>query len=204
MQYDKALIAGKLRRWEKYMDEYRLPNWDDIPNFGLYMEQVVVLLSEYLDYLPPELKKEQFITAATINNYVRKEIMPEPVKKRYYRIHIAYLIIICTLKQSLSIQTITTIIPTGLSEEKLKALYNNFAERQRITAAYFVDQVRDAAAIILDHDVPETPIAAKDTSDLIITSAIVSSFTKLLAEKLLLLNGKTLEDGGDILVKSKK
>ena len=204
MQYDKALIAGKLRRWEKYMDEYRLPNWDDIPNFGLYVEQVVVLLSEYLDYLPPELKKEQFITAATINNYVRKEIMPEPVKKRYYRIHIAYLIIICTLKQSLSIQTITTIIPTGLSEEKLKALYNNFAERQRITAAYFVDQVRDAAAIILDHDVPETPIAAKDTSDLIITSAIVSSFTKLLAEKLLLLNGKTLEDGGDILVKSKK
>lgn len=203
MKYDKALIAGKLRRWEKYMDEYRLPGWDDIPNFGLYMEQVVVLLSEYLDYLPPELKKEQFITAATINNYVRKEIMPEPIKKRYYRIHIAYLIIICTLKQSLSIQTITTIIPTGLSEEKLKALYNNFAERQRITAAYFVDQVREGAAIILDHNVPETPIAAKDTSDLIISSAIVSSFTKLLAEKLLLLNGKTLEDGGDILVKTR-
>ena len=204
MQYDKDLIAGKLRRWEKYMDEYRLPNWDDIPNFGLYMEQVVVLLSEYLDYLPPELKKEQFITAATINNYVRKEIMPEPVKKRYYRLHIAYLIIICTLKQSLSIQTITTIIAMGLTEEELKALYNNFAERQRLTAAYFVEQVREAAGPILDHDGPASPIAAKDTPDLIISSAIVSSFTKLLAEKLLLLNGKTLEDGGDILVKTKK
>ena len=27
MKYDKELIAGKLRRWEKYMDEYRLPDW---------------------------------------------------------------------------------------------------------------------------------------------------------------------------------
>lgn len=205
MQYDKALIAGKLRRWEKYMDEYRLPNWNDIPNFGLYMEQVVVLLSEYLDYLPPELKKEQFITAATINNYVRKEIMPEPIKKKYYRSHIAYLIIICTLKQSLSIQTITTVIPTGLSDDRLEALYNSFAERQRISAVYFVEQIRLMAGHILDHeDVPESSVVARDTSDLIITSAIISSFTKLLAEKLLLLNGKTLEDGGDILVKSRK
>ena len=164
MKYDKELIAGKLRRWEKYMDEYRLPDWDDIPNFGLYMEQVVVLLSEYLDYLPPELKKEQFITAATINNYVRKEIMPEPIKKRYYRLHIAYLIIICTLKQSLSIQTLQTVIPMGLSEKELKSLYNNFAERQRATAIYFVDQVRLAAANILDHETdPNNGIAAKDT-----------------------------------------
>ena len=205
MQYDKDLIAGKLRRWEKYMAEYRLPDWDDIPNFGLYMEQVVVLLSEYLDYLPPELKKEQFVTAAAINNYVRKEIMPEPVKKRYYRTHIAYLIIICTLKQSLSIQTLQTVIPLGLSEQELKTLYNNFAERQRSTAACFVEQVRLSAANILDHDnVSDNANAVKDTPDLIIASAFMSSFTKLLAEKLLLLNGKTLEDGGDILVKETK
>ena len=24
MAYDKALVAGKLRRWEKYLDNYRL------------------------------------------------------------------------------------------------------------------------------------------------------------------------------------
>ena len=203
MQYDKDLIAGKLRRWEKYMDEYRLPNWDDIPNFGLYMEQVVVLLSEYLDYLPPELKKEQFITAATINNYVRKEIMPEPVKKRYYRLHIAYLIIICTLKQSLSIQTITTIIPMGLTEEELKALYNNFAERQRLTAAYFVEQVRHLAGPILQHD-DTYPISTDSTEDLIVSSAIFGGLARLLAEKLLLLDGKNLENGGSIEVRNSK
>ncbi len=106
MAYDNALVAGKLRRWEKYLDDFRLPRWEEIPNLGLYMEQVTVLLREYLDYLPPELKDEQFITAATINNYVRIKVMPEPVKRRYYRVHIAYLIIILTLKQSLSIALI--------------------------------------------------------------------------------------------------
>ena len=75
MAYDNALVAGKLRRWEKYLDDFRLPRWEEIPNLGLYMEQVTVLLREYLDYLPPELKDEQFITAATINNYVRIKVM---------------------------------------------------------------------------------------------------------------------------------
>ena len=97
MNFDKDLVAGKLRRWEKYLEDYKLPCWNDIPNIGLYMEQVIILLKEYLDYLPPELKDEQIITAATINNYVRTKIMPEPVKKKYYRIHIAYLVMICTM-----------------------------------------------------------------------------------------------------------
>lgn len=81
MVYDKALVAGKLRRWEKYLNDYRLPKWEEIPDIGLYMEQVLTLLCQYLDYLPPELKEEQFITAAAINNYVRRHLMPEPVKK---------------------------------------------------------------------------------------------------------------------------
>ena len=49
MGYDKALIAGKLRRWEKFLEKYRLPDWEEIPDFGLYMEQVIELLKQYLD-----------------------------------------------------------------------------------------------------------------------------------------------------------
>ena len=122
MPYDKALIAGKLRRWEKYLDSYRLPMWDEIPDFGLYMEQVISLLKDYLDYMPPELKEAQFITPATINNYVRKRIMPEPVRKKYYRTHIAFLIMICSRKQCISIPTLQTMRPVGMSEEELKLM----------------------------------------------------------------------------------
>lgn len=197
MQYDKQLIAGKLRRWETYLDRYRLPEWDTIPDIGLYMEQVICLLKEYLDFLPPELKEEQFITAATINNYVRKKIMPEPEKKKYYRVHIAYLIMICTLKQSLPIATIQTILPLGLTREELQASYSAYVRRHSLASKYFAEQVRDAAAGIFDR-VLETELATDSTEDLITAAAVVSNFSKLLAEKLLLLNGKTLADGEEL------
>lgn len=93
MEFDNDLVVGKLRRWEKYLAAYRLPAWEQIPDLGLYMEQVVLLLRQYLDYLPPELKQPEPITAAAINNYVRTRLLPEPRKKRYYRVHIAYLIV---------------------------------------------------------------------------------------------------------------
>ena len=197
MAYDKELIAGKLRRWEKYMDHYKLPAWEDIPDFGLYMEQVTVLLKEYLDYLPPELKEEQFITPATINNYVRKKVMPEPVKKKYYRVHVVYLIIICTLKQSLSIATLQTMIPPDLSADDLRTYYDAYRKRHRIIARYFCEQVRLFAASILDHE-ETAEISAGNTEELIVASALTGGFCRLLAEKLLLLNGETLATGGSI------
>lgn len=203
MAYDKALIAGKLRRWETYLNNYRLPFWEDIPDFGLYMEQVISLLRSYLDYLPPELKEEQVVTAAAINNYVRKKVMPVPVKKKYYRIHIAYLIMICTLKQSLSIPTLQTLVPMDLTQEQMQERYNAYVRRHHATAEFFTQQVRTAAGGILDHD--ET--AAFSTDDpvaLITSSAVIAGFSRLLAQKLLLLDGKTLENGGSIEIRTPK
>ena len=199
MTYNKELIAGKLRRWEKYLENYRLPAWEEIPDFGLYMDQVVTLLTQYLDYMPPELKEEQIITPAAINNYVRKKIMPEPVKKKYYRVHIAYLVMVCPLKQSLSIPTLKTMIPMGLSEEELRRVYSAFVARHRLSCTYFLKQVRIAAGGILDHGQDEeTEITTDDTNDLISSVAVISGFARLMAEKLLLLEGKDLSDGGSI------
>ena len=198
MAYCNELVAGKLRRWEKYLNNFRLPAWEDIPDFGLYMNQLIDLLRKYLDYLPPELKEEQFITAATINNYVRTKVMPEPVKKRYYRGHIAYLLIILSLKQSLSLSMITHLIPMGLSEEEIRETYAVFARRHGIAARFFTEQVREIAGPILLHEEDGSEIAAERTEDLIEMSAVVGGFARLLAEKLLLLEGKTLENGGEI------
>ena len=197
MGYDKKLVAGKLRRWEKYLERFRLPTWEEIPDIGLYMEQVMALLKQYLDYLPPELKEDQPITAAAINNYVRTKVMPEPRKKRYYRLHIAYLIMICTLKQSLSIAMIQKMIPAGLTEAEMRSIYETYAERHRMSAEFFVQQVRRAAGSILDHEDTDE-LAAEETSELIAMTAIASGFAQLLAQKLLLLEGKTLEDGENI------
>ncbi len=194
--YDNDLVAAKLRRWEKFLERYRLPEWEAIPDIGLYMEQVVVVLKQYLDYMPPELKEEQVVTAAAINNYVRTRVMPQPVKKRYYRLHIAYLILICSLKQGLNISMIQKLIPGDLTEEELRGIYDLFVERHAIAAHYFCDQVRLGAAPILKHDVT-SELSTDRPEDMIVFSAVAGSFARLFAEKLLLLEGKTLENGGD-------
>ena len=200
MNFDNDLVVGKLRRWEKYLAAYRLPEWDAIPDFGLYMEQVVQLLKQYLDYLPPELKQTEPITAAAINNYVRTKLLPEPRKKRYYRIHIAYLIMICTLKQSLRLSMLPALLPGDLPEEDVKMAYAAFALRHRHCAKYFLEQVRLTAAAMFDREVT-TELNVRDTPEMIVSAAILSGFTNLFAEKLVLLEGKTLADGGSIEVR---
>lgn len=201
MAYDKALIAGKLRRWEKYLIGFRLPAWEDIPDFGLYMEQVVDLLKRYLDYMPPELKEEDVVTSSAINNYVRRGIMPGPRKKKYYRLHVAYLIMICALKQSLNMVMIMSLLPQGQEEEEVRRAYDSFVQRHALSARFFVDQVRMVSSAILDH-ADTTEMAVNTTEELITSAAIVAGFSRLLAEKLLLLDGKDLETGGSIEIRT--
>ena len=197
MNFDNDLVVGKLRRWEKFLAAYRLPEWDAIPDFGLYMEQVVQLLKQYLDYLPPELKQPEPITAAAINNYVRTRLLPEPRKKRYYRIHLAYLLMICTLKQSLRLSMLPVLLPGDLPEADVQRIHTAFVWRHRLCAQYFIDQVKLTAAAMLDEEVC-SELAVTDPSELVVSAAVLSGFTRLLAEKLLLLEGKTLADGGSL------
>ncbi len=197
MKFDEALVNAKLRRWEKYMADFKVPTWEELPNIGLYMEQVIQLMGHYLEYLPPEIRDEQFVTPAAINNYVRKGVMPKPEKKKYYRLQIAYLLLICTLKQRLTISTIQAMIPADLPEEEFQKIYQSFSESGSRTAKYFVEQVRVAAGKILGHD-EKAPIAAEDTQELIMESMMISVFSGLLGEKLLFLEGKDLSNGGSI------
>ena len=201
MAYDNDLIAGKLRRWEKYLEHYQLPTWEQIPDFGLYMEQVVQLLKQYLSYLPPGLKQSQTITSAAINNYVRTKMLPEPRKKKYYRVHIAYLIMICTLKQALRLSELQTLLPGDLPEDEVRRTYDAYVRRHQLCAQYFIDQVRLTAAAMFDREVT-MELAVRDTPEMITSAAILSGFARLFAEKLLLLEGKTLATGGSIEVRT--
>ena len=80
MNLTMILSSTKLRRWEKFLAAYRLPDWDAIPDFGLYMEQVVQLLKQYLDYLPPELKRAGAHHGGGRNAMSVPKLLPEPRK----------------------------------------------------------------------------------------------------------------------------
>lgn len=190
MPYDKRLVKNELCQWESYLAGYSLPTWDSLPNFELYMDQVIVLLTQYLEFLPHEGNEDKVITSSIINNYVRMKVMPPPVKKKYSRVHIAYLIIICTLKQSLSISHIQKMLPLGLKDEEVQQLYNGFVSRHKNVTLYFLDQINSFSKPVLN----QSDMSDYTVDSLVLTSAIASNLYKLLTERLVMLQGQDDED----------
>lgn len=84
-------------------------NSDDIPEIQLYMDQV-------LDFFETKLgankrtDKEAIFTKTMINNYVKAEVVPSPVKKKYAKEAIMDLIMVYAFKQVLSLQDTQSLI----------------------------------------------------------------------------------------------
>ena len=145
-------MEDALQSWEEQLRSYDLPEWDSLPEFELYMDQVILLLSRYLNFFS-QGDEEKIITPSIVNNYVRMKVMPAPNKKRYNRIHIAYLLMICTLKQSLSIAAIQRLLPLELDEEQVRSQYTRFVMIYRAAADHFFQILRETPATAQEQDV---------------------------------------------------
>ena len=181
MPYDKELIAHKLIRWEHYLNNYKLPAWKELPDIGLYMDQVIALLGQYRDFIPMEDSKDKPVTPTTINNYVRLKVMPAPEKRKYYRVHIAFLIMIFTLKQGISINGLQQLLPSTADEEEIKNFYTSYVERLQEGGNFYTAQTRAAVQDILDPKVTDEGVV----ENVIIQSILQSGFSRIMAEKLL-------------------
>lgn len=84
---------------KKLLEEARPAGWEDIPDIDLYMDQVL----SYMHRQHAGLDLGENLTAAMINNYIKKDLLPRAKGKKYDRQHIAYLTAICLLKQVLSV-----------------------------------------------------------------------------------------------------
>lgn len=177
MAYDRQRFISKLARWQAYMESYQLPTWDGLPDMELYMDQVVALVGKYLDLIPHD-EKNPVVTPSIINNYVRLRVMPAPVRKRYSRRHLAYAIMICTMKQSLTLMEIQKILPPDMNDEQTSQMYNDFANRVTVTARVFIDQVNAVAAQELAEENPH------GCTSLVLHSVVSSVLYKLLTVKL--------------------
>ncbi len=170
---DERSVAQRLAAWEESRKDFDLPDWESLPQLGLYMDQVILLLTQYLGPLSRS-EEDKPITASIINNYVRLKVMPAPVKKKYSRVHLASLIIICVLKQSLSISDIQKIFPQDHSEEAVRLLYGDFVRQYRKVSGAFARQVQSTA-----------DLCAAGGKELILTAAVISSLAKDMTEFLL-------------------
>ncbi len=117
-------MAQKQEYIEKIM-QYHCPRYHELPPVALYTDQLKELLEMYLSEfeIPGE---EKFITPTMISNYVKQKIIPPPVKKKYDRDHIVYLIVIGIFKQILNISDIGTIIKMQRRMFKVEQAYNFF------------------------------------------------------------------------------
>lgn len=181
MPYDKELIAHKLIRWEHYLNNYKLPAWKELPDIGLYMDQIIALLGQYLDFIPMEESKDKPVTPTTINNYVRLKVMPAPEKRKYYRVHIAFLLMIFTLKQGISINGLQQLLPSTANEEEIKTFYTSYVKRLQEVGNFYTAQTRAAVKDILDPNVTDEGVV----ENVIIQSILQSGFSRIMAEKLL-------------------
>ena len=102
------------------------------------------------------------------------KLMPPPVKKKYSRVHIAYLLMICILKQSLSISCIRRMLPEEHGEEAVRDLYESFAGQYRTVASAFIQHIHG-----------EMGDALPAEADLVTAAAVFATLSKDLTEFLL-------------------
>ena len=101
--------------------DFHFPKYDEIPNVGLYLEQITKYINEYL--APFE---DLTITASMISNYVKKGLIANPVKKQYYREQIAYLFFIAAAKSVLSLDNIALFLEMQKATYPSKKAYDYF------------------------------------------------------------------------------
>ena len=109
---------------EKLIDTVlKLPRWEELPDFGLYMDQVIVLTENALRGVLPVGE----LTKSMVNNYVKVGLIPRPVGKKYDQEHLAMLLMICILKQAMSMEEISALM-SMLCEENVRQGYEQFLE----------------------------------------------------------------------------
>ena len=115
----------KMIEYNKKISGHSLPKWKELPDIELYMDQVIALMQKYLQ---PYSALEDTLTPSMINNYVKMDALPAPVKKKYSREHLCRLIIICLIKKQLPITVISAVIEDQVKKKGLEVFYNGFTE----------------------------------------------------------------------------
>ena len=163
----------KLKTKQKIADSFRsfrLPRYEEIPDSGMYLEQTAKYICEFLY---PVLGNA--ITTSMISNYVKKDLIDNPVKKQYNREQIAYLIFIAIAKNVMSLDGLINFIALQKRTYSLQTAYNYFCDQFEATL-FFTAEVNDTMDIV-----------GEDTADekKLLFSCIVAVTQKIYLERCL-------------------
>ena len=103
-----------LNALQKRLREQRPVEWDQLPDFALYMDQVL----SYMDRQVLRFDGDDGLTAAMVNNYTKSGLAPRAEGKKYNREHLAYFTAICILKRVMSTRDMDLLIRQELQGER--------------------------------------------------------------------------------------
>ena len=112
----KRRMAGSIRG-------FRLPRYAEIPSVGLYLEQTIKYINSFLAPLGC-----LELTGSMVSNYVKKGLIPAPVRKQYYPEQICYLFFVALAKNLTSIENIDLLISVQRSTYSLPMSYDYMCE----------------------------------------------------------------------------
>jgi len=105
------------------IEHFRLPLYHEIPDVGLYLEQTAKYISDYLAPL-----QDTPVTGSMISNYVKKGLIPSPVRKQYNREQIAQLMFIAVAKMSMSMDDLYLMLSIQRQTYSSEIAYNYFCK----------------------------------------------------------------------------
>ena len=111
------------RQIARSLQDFRLPRYQEIPDVGLYLEQATKYICRYLAPM-----QENALTASMVSNYVKKKLIPSPVKKQYSRDQVAYLFFIAVAKNILSLDALSGFLQLQQRTYPLEVAYDFFCQ----------------------------------------------------------------------------
>lgn len=104
--------------------DFHCPRWEELPDLGLYMDQVLIVVEGALRPLFPN--DPVVLTSTMVNNYVKQQVLTPSEKKKYRREHLAVLITITVLKRVLSVAEIKVVLDRLAENADSKTGYDLF------------------------------------------------------------------------------
>lgn len=143
----------KLHDLKERLEQQRPVPWEKLPDFGLYMDQVI-------SYMPRQLihfDEGELLTSAMVNNYIKDGLLPRAHGKRYSQVHVGYLTAVACLKKVLTVRETGVLLEAGRElQPDPETLYTCFCSALdralQNTADHLNEETRqeDLARIALD------------------------------------------------------
>ncbi len=110
----------------EHLEGSRLPEWEELPDFGLYMDQLVTYVARTF----PGISGRLDLTPSMINNYVKAGLIHKPAGKKYSRESLAQLLMITLMKVTTPLDVMNKLLhpENGIDT---KEMYSSFIVTRR-------------------------------------------------------------------------